>query len=186
MTGFDALWLPILLSSAVVFVASSVIHMFTPWHKGDYPRLADEDRVMEALRPFALAPGDYMVPRPSSREEMSSPAFADKRSKGPVLVLTVLPNGPVTMGSSLAGWFVYLVVVGAFAGYVAGRALPPGAHYLHVFRFVGATAFASYTLALWQMTIWFKRGWLLTAKATIDGLLYASLTAGVFGWLWPR
>jgi len=186
MTGLDSLWLPILLSSVLVFLVSAVIHMLTPWHKGDYPRLAEEDRLMEALRPLALPPGDYMVPRPTSREEMSSAAFAEKRSKGPVLILTVLPSGPGSMGSSLAGWFLYSAVVGIFAGYVAGRALPVGAHYLQVFRFVGATAFVGYSLALWQMSIWFKRGWLLTIKATIDGLLYALLTAGVFGWLWPR
>lgn len=186
MTGLDSLWLPILLSSVLVFVVSSVIHMLTPWHKGDYPRLEQEDRVQEALRPLALPPGDYMVPRAASRADMSSPAFAEKMKKGPVMVLTVMPSGPVSMGGSLAGWFVYLVVVGLFAAYIAGRALAPGAHYLQVFRFAGATAFVGYSLALWQMSIWYKRGWLLTVKSTVDGLLYALLTAGVFGWLWPR
>ncbi len=49
-TGLAALWLPILLSAVIVFVASSVIHMATPWHKSDYPKLPNEDRVMDALR----------------------------------------------------------------------------------------------------------------------------------------
>jgi hypothetical protein len=48
----------------------------------------------------------------------------------------------------LAQWFVYCVVVGVFAGYIAGRALPPGARYLSVFRFAGCTAFVGYALAL--------------------------------------
>jgi len=39
-----------------------------------------------------------------------------------------------------------------FAAYVAGRALPVGARYLSVFRFVGATAFIGYSVALWQMS----------------------------------
>ena len=77
-------------------------------------------------------------------------------------------------------------MIGVFAGYVAGRALPPGAHYLQVFRFAGATAFTSHVLALWPMSIWYRRSWSLTLKATFDGLLYALLTAGTFGWLWPR
>jgi hypothetical protein len=64
--------------------------------------------------------------------------------------------------------------------------VPAGASYLEVFRFVGATAFASYSLALWQMRIWYHRALRSTITATIDGLLYACLTAGVFGWLWPR
>ena len=70
--------------------------------------------------------------------------------------------------------------------YVAGRALPEGAHYRAVFRFAGVTAFVGYALALWQNTIWFKRAWTTTLKSTIDGLVYGLLTAGVFGWLWPR
>jgi hypothetical protein len=36
------------------------------------------------------------------------------------------------------------------------------------------------------MSIWLQRSWCTTAKATLDGLLYAALTAGTFGWLWPR
>lgn len=186
MTGLDALWLPILLSSVIVFVASSIIHMATPWHKGDYPKMPNEDKVMDALRPFAVPPGDYMVPRPASMQDMKSPEFVDKMKKGPVLMLTVFPNGPGNMGRNLGMWFLYSIVVGIFAAYVAGRALPPGAHYLRVFRFAGVAAFLSYSVALWQMSIWYRRAWSITIKATVDGLIYALLTAGTFGWLWPR
>lgn len=186
MTGLDSLWLPILLSAVIVFVVSSIIHMALPWHKGDYPRIPNEDKMMDALRPLAIPPGDYMVPRPAQRAEMRSPEFQEKMKKGPVMVLTVMPNGPTAMGRNLTLWFIYSAVVSFFAAYVAGRALPPGAPYLHVFRFVGATAFIGYSLALWQMSIWYRRAWSTTIKATVDGLIYASLTAGTFGWLWPR
>lgn len=186
MTGLFLLWLPILLSAIAVFVASSVIHMALPWHKNDYPKMPDEARVMAAIRPLGIAPGDYMLPRPSSREEMRSPGFAEKMKQGPVMMLTVFPNGPVAMGRNLAQWFAYTVVVSIFAAYVAGRALPPGANYLRVFRFAGVTAFLGYTAALWQMSIWYRRAWSTTVKATFDGLIYALLTAGFFGWLWPR
>jgi hypothetical protein len=185
VTSLAALWLPILLSAVLVFVVSSLIHMMTPWHRSDYPKLANEDRVMDALRPFAIPHGDYMVPRPSSPEEMRSPAFAEKIKKGPVIMMTVMP-GSLAMGKQLTGWFIYAVVVGFFAAYVASRALPVGSPYLQVFRFVGATAFIGYALALWQMSIWYRRAWLTTIKATVDGLIYALLTAGTFGWLWPR
>jgi hypothetical protein len=186
MTELSALWLPILLSSVIVFVVSSIIHMASPWHKSDYPKVPDEDKVMEALRPFAIPPGDYMIPRPSSAQDMRSPEFLEKRRKGPVMVLTVLPNGAPSMGTYLGLWFLYSAVVGLLAAYVAGRALPVGAEYLHVFRFVGVTAFVGYSVALWQMSIWYRRAWLTTIKATVDGLIYALLTAGTFGWLWPR
>jgi hypothetical protein len=185
MTGLTALWMPILLSAVIVFVVSSIIHMASPWHKGDYPKLPNEDKVMDALRPLGIPMGDYMMPRPSSREEMRSPEFAEKLKKGPVVMMTVMPGG-MAMGRNLAMWFAYLVVVSVFAGYVAGRTLPAGTPYLRVFQVVGATAFVAYALALWQMSIWYRRAWMTTVKATVDGLIYALLTAGTFGWLWPR
>jgi hypothetical protein len=186
MTGLSALWMPILLSSVIVFIVSSVLHTVLPWHKNDYPKLPNEDAFINAVRPLKLLPGDYMVPRCDNRKEMASPEFADKLKQGPVMILTVLPNGPMSMGRNLGLWFVYTVIVGVLAAYVAGRALPAGAPYRHVFRFVGATAFIGYTTALLQMWIWYRRAWGTTFRATVDGLIYASLTAGTFGWLWPH
>ena len=186
MVPLALLWLPILLSAVIVFVASFVLHTALPWHNSDYARLPDEDRVRAALRPFAIPPGDYMVPRPEQRADLKTPEFAARLNEGPNMVLTVMPNGPTSMGRNLGLWFVYLVIVAIFAGYVAGRALAPATHYLVVFRFVGATAFAGFALGLWQMSIWYRRSWTTTMKSTIDGLVYATLVAGTFGWLWPK
>ena len=186
MTGLVSLCLPILGSAVLVFIASSVIHMVLPWHKSDYPKIPNEDKVMDALRPLAMPPGDYMVPRCTHREELRSPEFLEKLNKGPVLILTVLPNGMMSMAQNLVQWFIYLLVMSTFAAYVAGRALPVGTDYLRVFRFAGTTAFIGYTAALWQMSIWYKRAWSMTLKTTFDGLIYACLTAGMFGWLWPK
>jgi hypothetical protein len=147
MTGLGALLLPILLSTVLVFLASSVVHMLLPWHKHDYPKVPHEDKLRDALRPLAIPPGDYMVPRPSSTEEMRSPEFVEKYKQGPNLILTVLPTGSWSMGKNLALWFLYCLVVGIFAAYIGGRALPHGASYLEVFRFVGCTAFVGYSLA---------------------------------------
>ena len=184
MVSLSALWLPILLASVLVFLASSVIHMFSPWHKNDYAQLANEDAVMDAMRPLGIPPGDYLMPRPSSREEMSSPAFLEKVRRGPVVVMTVM-TGQMSMGRNLGLWFVYLLVVSFFSAYVTSRAVPAGAPYLEVFRFSGVSAFLGFSLALWQLSIWYQRGWRITLKATVDGFVYALLTAGVFGWLWP-
>jgi hypothetical protein len=186
MTPLVSLWLPILLSAVGVFLASSVLHMFTGWHKSDYRKVPNEDRVMDTLRPLAIPPGDYMMPRPGSTEEMRSPAFVEKFKKGPVMMFTIMPGGSMAMGKNLAQWFLFSVVVGIFAAYVAGGALPPGASYRAVFHFAGLTAFVAYTLALWPMSIWYHRSWITTIKATVDGLIYALLTAGVFAWLWPH
>jgi hypothetical protein len=186
MVGLHQLWLPILLSAVFVFITSSLIHMFSPWHKSDYGAVPNQDRAQEVMRSLSIPPGDYLLPRPSSMVEMRSPAFMEKMKAGPRVVMTVMPEGSFGMGKQLTQWFIYLLVVGLFAGYIAGRALPPGTVYLQVFRFVGAAAFIGYTLALWQLSIWYHRSWGTTFKSTMDGLIYAGLTAGTFGWLWPK
>ncbi len=186
MVPVTSLWLPILLAAVLVFVASSLIHMVLGFHKHDLLRVAKEDEAMDALRPFALTPGDYALPCAGSMKDAQSAAFAEKLARGPVVFFTVVPSGPRNMRRQLGQWFVYAVVVGVFAAYIAGRALAPGAHYLQVFRFAGCTAFVGYSLALWQGSIWWGRSWTTTVKSTVDGLIYALLTAGAFGWLWPR
>jgi hypothetical protein len=175
------------VSAVVVFFASSILHMGPFWHRSDYPAVPSQDRVMEALRPFAIPPGDYLMPRAQSGAEMRSPEFTEKMTKGPVAMLTVMPSGPwgARMGKQLASWFVFLLVVSYFSAYVTGRALPPGASYLEVFRFAGTAEFLSLAVGLWPVSIWYQRGWDLTLKGTLDGLIYALLVGGVFGALWP-
>jgi hypothetical protein len=186
MVPLTSLWLPILVSAVIVFVASSLIHMVLPFHRKDYRPVPSEDGVMEALRRYNIPAGDYLVPCPTGPSAMKDPAFLEKRAKGPVMIATVMPGGPVSMGGPLAQWFLLSVVVSIFAGYVAGAALPPGAPYLAVFRFAGTVAFVGHSLALWQSTIWYKRSWATTLRLNIDGLIYGLLTAGTFGWLWPK
>jgi hypothetical protein len=184
MTSLAALWLPILVSAVVVFIASSFIHMALPWHKNDYRQVPQEAQVMDALRPFAIPPGDYMMPRCSDMAQMRTPEFQAKLQQGPVMMMTVFPNGRMSMTRSLVLWFLYYIVVSLFAGYVACSTLPSGAPYLKVFRITCTVAFVGYVFALWQMSIWYGRAWITTLKSSVDGLIYAALTAGVFGWLW--
>jgi hypothetical protein len=186
MVSVTSLWLPVLLSAVLVFVVSSVIHMLTPWHKGDLRGLAREADAMAALKPLNIPPGDYAMPFAGSMGAMKSPDFVAKMAAGPVMFMTVRPPGSMSMTGSLVQWFVYSIVVSIFAGYLAGAALPVGASYLEVFRFAGTTAFAGYSLGLLQNSIWWSRNWGMTIRSMIDGLLYACVTAGSFGWLWPR
>jgi hypothetical protein len=183
MVSLTALWLPILVSAALVFVASSIIHMALRWHSSDFKRFPDEDGVMNALRPFNLPPADYVAPLPESMAHMSSPEFKTKQARGPSFALTILVN--TSIGRNLVKWFLYSVIIGVFAAYVASLALPAGAPYMTVFRVTSTVTFAAYALALWQNWIWYSRGLGYTVRTTIDGLIYALLTGGAFGWLWP-
>lgn len=187
MVSITSLWLPILLSAVIVFVASSIFHMVLPFHKGDVRKTPREDEVQAALRSFSIPPGDYAIPCAGSMADMKSPTFIEKLTKGPVVYMTVAPPMPrPSMGPALVQWFIYALVVGVFAAYIAGRALGPGAPYLQVHRFAGATAFIGYSLALAQQSIWYKRSWRTTLLSMFDGLIYGLLTGGTFGWLWPR
>ncbi|MDH3498131.1 MAG: hypothetical protein OER21_15345 [Gemmatimonadota bacterium] len=185
MVSLMSLWLPILLAAVFVFVVSSIIHMLLGYHNNDFQKLPDEGKVRAALGPLGIPPGDYVLPHAPTQKERQTPEFTEKVTKGPVAFMTVFPNGMPSMGPQLAMWFVYCLIVGVFAAYVAGRALEPGADYLSVFRFAGATAFAGYGLALLQNSIWYRRSWSATLKSVFDALVYAMVTAGTLGWLWP-
>jgi hypothetical protein len=183
MVPILSLWLPIVVAAVLVFVASSVIHMLLKYHANDFGRVPDESRVAESLRP--LQPGQYVIPYASSMKEMGEAEFVEKHARGPVALLTIRRPGPPDIGRSLALWFVFALVVSIVAAYVTGRALPPGAEYLAVFRFAGTSAFLAYAVGTWSESIWFGRPWSTTLKNTVDGAIYAAVTAGAFGWLWP-
>jgi nucleoside recognition membrane protein YjiH len=181
-----ALWLPILLSAVIVFVASSIMHMLLPYHRSDYRKLPNEDQVLDALRSAGVTPGrEYRFPY-GTMKDMKTPEMQEKFKRGPVGILTIMPSGTMNMGKFLGQWFVYCVVISIFAAYLTSRTRPAGTDYLEVFRVAGCSAFMGYSLAQIQNAIWDGRTWGVTAKHMIDGLIYGLLTAGTFGWLWPR
>jgi hypothetical protein len=185
MTVLATLWLPTLLSAVIVFVASSIMHTLLPYHRGDYQKLPDEDKVLPVLRGAGLKRGLYIFPF-ATHKEMKSPAVIEKYKQGPVGMMTIAPNGPPVMPKFLGLWFGYCLLVSFFVAYLAAHTIAPGAYYLRVFRVVGTTAFLAYGLGHLSDGIWKNQTFSFTIKEVIDGLVYALLTAGTFGWLWPR
>jgi hypothetical protein len=186
MVSVTALWLPILLSAVIVFVASSILHMVLPFHRSDYRKLPDEGKVTDALRAAGVTPGPvYSFPH-TTHKDMKSPEVVEKFKRGPVGLLTVFPGGPPAMGKFLGLWFVYCVVVGIFVACVAASTLASGTQYPRVFHVAGLAAFLAYGVGQIPDSIWKGQTWGVTAKHVFDGLIYALLTAGTFGWLWPR
>ena len=185
MVSLAALWLPILLSAVIVFIASSILHMVLPYHKNDYSKLPDEEKVVAALRGMTLPRGLYIFPY-CTHQEMKKPEMVEKYKKGPVGHITIFPSGQINMGKYLGQWFVYCLIVAFFAAYLASRTLMPGTHYLQVFRVVGTAAFMAFGIGTLANGIWKGQPWGMTIKETVDGLIYGLLTAGTFGWLWPR
>ncbi len=186
MVGLAALWMPIVVSAVFVFIALMIIHMMPGWHKGDMTAVPGEDKVMETLRGLKVQPGDYRFPFSNSVTEMESPAFKEKMKQGPVGNMSILPSGDMNMGKLLGQWFVYSLVIAVIVAYVTGRTRAPAAPYLEVFRVSGTVTFCCYSVAHWQNWIWWGKGTRYTLTYTIDGLIFALVTAGTFGWLWPK
>jgi len=185
MVSLMALWIPILLSAVIVFVASSVIHMVLKYHNTEYKQLPDEAKLLGALRGASLTPGLYMFPF-CNHENMKSPEVQEKLKQGPVGMLTIRPSGAIAMGKFLGMWFAFTVIVGIFVAYLTGRTVAAGAHYLVVFRVAGTASFMGYSMGTIINSIWKGQPWSLAVKEIMDGLIYGCLTAGTFGWLWPR
>lgn len=186
MTPLASLWLPILVAAVAVFVMSSLVHMLLKYHAADYRRLPNEEEVRTALRAGNVTPGQYVLPHCADHREMGSDEMTRKYTEGPVGLLWLQAPKVPRMGASLGGWFLYLLVVSLFVGYAVSITVAPGFPALLVFRVAGTVAFLAYAGAAASGSIWMGKPWRVTLLEGVDGLLYAVVTGGVFGWLWPR
>lgn len=185
MVPLSALWLPILLSAVIVFVASSIMHTVLTYHRSDYAQLPEEDKLLAALRPANLKRGLYVFPY-CQPKDMKTPAAIEKYRQGPVGFMTIFPNQPPVLAKFLVQWFLYCLLISFFVAYLAAHTVAAHVHYLAVFRVVGTAAFLAYGIGVLSNGIWKGQPWSNVIKEAFDGLVYALLTAGAFGWLWPR
>ncbi|MCG6871672.1 MAG: hypothetical protein LJE84_05220 [Gammaproteobacteria bacterium] len=183
MVSIGSLWLVILASAALVWVASAVMWMVMPHHKSDFGKISDESAARAALK--GIAPGSYVIPYCATPEDRKSEDYQVRVNEGPVGMLHVLPNGPPSMPVSLVSQFLFFLLVSLVVAYVAGRTLAPGTPYLLVFQVSGTVAWLGYAWAGIPESIWFGRPWSVTLKHMADGLVYSLLAAGVFASMWP-
>jgi hypothetical protein len=181
------LWLPIILSGVIVFIASALAWTVLPHHKKEWTGLKDEAGVLDALRKSGAAPGLYMFPWTDDPKERRSEAMKKRWVEGPAGMLTIV-NGAsmLNMGPMMMKSLVFNIVVAFFAAYVAHHALASGAEYLKVFRIVGTVGFMAYGFGTVPDSIWFGKPWKSWFLHAADSLVYGLLMAGTFGWLWPR
>lgn len=184
MISLTALWLPILVSAIVVFLAGHVLNMLSPHHRNDFFAVGDEDGLRSFIHEQDLAEGQYYFPYAATPKAMRDPAWLQKLKDGPVGFLIIGPAGN-RLAAQLAQQFVYVVVISIFVAYLASATLPAGVEYLKVFQVTGCAAFLGYAGATVPYAIWFRFTWSHTLKIIFDGFVYALLAAGVFGWLWP-
>jgi len=186
LTPYAPMWLPIVVSAVLVFVASSLIHMALKYHNSEYRGLANEDEVRAAIRARSPAPGTYVIPYCADMKAMGSEAMQAKFREGPVGFLTLRPNGAPSIRNPLIGWFLYSLGIAAVAAYLACHLLVPGAPFGAVCRLTGTFAFAAYAGGSIQAGIWWGKSWSAVLKEVFDGLVYGVLTGIAFAWLWPH
>lgn len=186
MIPLTALWLPIVISAVLAFVASAVMHMVLTYHRTDYRQLPEEDRIREVIREAKVPVGNYFFPHAKDMKDAQTPEMVAKFEQGPVGMVNVMPSGPPTMGKALGIWFVFCLVVSVLVAYLTSRTLGPGTSYLAVFRVAGTVAFMGYGLSECTNSIWKGQAWSTTLKSLVDAFIYGLLTAGAFGWLWPQ
>ena len=75
MIPLTTLWIPILLSAVLVFIASNILHMAIPgWHRGDYGKLPDEAAVLSGLT--SAKTGQYIAPNMDWRKTPKEAAIS--------------------------------------------------------------------------------------------------------------
>lgn len=185
--ALGSLWLPIVLSAVATFAAGFLLWVVLPHHKSDWSPLPDEGAVMGALNPQNVEPGMYLMPDPGhDKNPQANPEWIARVQEGTPAYLIVMPKAQMlNMGPTLAKNFAYLLLMGVFVAYVAGATLPAGTDYLKVFQVTGAVALVGHSMGAFPKAIFW--GWSVSAatKEFLDGVVYALVTAGVFGWLWP-
>jgi hypothetical protein len=186
MVPLTDLWLPIVVAAVLVFVVSSIVHMVLGYHKSDYKKLPNESEVLKGLRDAKLEPGSYHFPYCTSPKDMATPEMLERYKSGPVGFVTLFPNEAPAMGKYLGQWFGFCLFASFFVAYLVGRTVAPSVDYLVVFRVAGTSAFMCYGMGAIIASIWKGQAWSTTAKELFDALLYACVTGGAFGWLWPR
>lgn len=177
------LWLPILVSAAVLFVLSAASHMALPWRRGEWGRISDAEQLQAALR--GLAPGVYSFPAAPDQKQQMTKEWMDRWAKGPSGWLTVAPPGPMTMGRSMALSFLVFLGVAFMEAYVAWHALGAGARPGAVVRLVGTVGILAFGLGPIFNSIWYHRPWRTYLSDVIDAVLFGLALAAVFAWLWP-
>ena len=187
MVSLGSLWLPILVSAVAAFVAGFVLWVVLPHHNSDWSPLPDEASAMGALTAQQLDPGMYLMPHAGKEKNpQANPEWVEKVRTGTPAYLIVMPKAQMlNMGPTLAKNFGYLLLMGVLIADVAAATLPAGTDYLKVFQVTGAAALLGHAMGAFPKAIFW--GWSRSAatKEFFDGLVYALVTAGVFGWLWP-
>ena len=179
------LWLPIVATAVLIFIASSLIHMVFKWHNKEYGQFSNEDEIRAAINAGKPAIGQYVLPHCLDMKDMQNEAMQHKFLEGPIGFITLRPNGPPKMGGSLLKWFIFSLALAAFCAVLAVQVLGLEADSHRAGHLIGMTSFLAYSAGSVQQGIWMGKPWSSVAKDILDGFIYGTISALTFMWLWP-
>ncbi len=191
MEFITALWLPILLSAAAVWIVSAVIWMALPHHSKDHDRLPDQAGFIAAIKSMNIPPGVYGYPHFGSRAECNSPEAKKAWAEGPVGLLYNWKPG-ASMGKNMVLTFLVYIVISVFIAYITWNAfrregaVALGAPtFADVMQIAGAAGVVAYAFAFIPNGIWFQVKPRAILMNVIDGVVYGVATGAIFAWRWP-
>jgi hypothetical protein len=175
-TELTSLMLPIALSAVAVFFVSALSWMVAGIHAGDWRKLPNEEPFLAGAKASNPPVGAYMFPGVANHKDAQAPDKA-----GPRGVVTFFPE--VNMGRNLALTFAYFLAATFCLAYLATLALPPGAGFMKVFRFVATAGLMTHFAAIVPHAVWFR---CRIGSALVDSIAFAATTAAIFAALWPK
>lgn len=195
------LWLPIVISGVVVWIASFLAWMVVGHHKKDRDAIPGgrEQEFMDTITRMNIGPGNYgfpdfcqhdKLPRKEKMEALK--ALYDRRPMGALRVW-----GEMNMGMNMLLTFLYYLVTSAVIAYLGWAALPHGSStpaapengapmFWKVFQVLGTAGILAYCFASFPNDIWFQKKRRAMAMDWIDGIVYGLITGVIFAWLWPK
>lgn len=178
-----SLWLLILVSAGVVWIASAIVWMALPHHKRDFINLPDEDAFSDFLRRSGIKPGNYVFPDFRGREAMKNEKICKQLETGPVGHLSIWPT-PLTMGGKLIATFLVYLAISTVIAYLTRVALPGAAPFAKVFQIAGTAGILAYCFSFIPTGVWFGAYRRTLIASFIDGIAFGCITGVIFAWLW--
>ena len=185
MVALTALWLPILVSAVFVFIAANILWMALPfWHRADYGRTGNDQAFVDAAK--SLKSGLYIFPFVDWKD--MTPEKKTEMAGQPAGFMIVRNPNRFSFGATLAGYFLFIVLISFVVAYLASLVMGPGQPYARVFRFVGTAGILAWSFGGSGISesLWYGKPWSSTIKSMIDGVIFGLLMGGTFGWLWPK
>jgi Flp pilus assembly protein TadB len=183
------LWVPVVVSTAAMFMLSFVFWAALNVHAGDHDHIPNskENELRDALARLGIGPGSYMFPKAMNHAEASSNEFQGQffvKPSGTMMIFRK-PNMALNM---LATAMLFLVICLGVA-YVAHLTLakaPAAASFWQVFRVVFTILFLGCSIHPLINQVWFQSKGRTKVLTVIEGACYAAAAGLVFAWLWPR